>query len=49
MFTTNREAANLICVSLRSVEMRRNRALQRLDSRAELARFAFSSGMVDWR
>jgi PAS domain S-box-containing protein len=46
---TNREVAELIGVSLRTVEARRRRALSKLGvtSRAQLVRRAFESGLVD--
>jgi PAS domain S-box-containing protein len=46
---TNREVAELIGVSLRTVEARRGRAMRKLGatSRAELVRRAFESGLVD--
>jgi DNA-binding NarL/FixJ family response regulator len=45
---TNREMAELLGVSLRTVEARRGRAMSKLGvtSRAELVRRAFESGLV---
>jgi PAS domain S-box-containing protein len=47
---TNREAANKLAVSLRTVESHRARAIKKLGvrSRADVVRFAYRSGLVDW-
>jgi PAS domain S-box-containing protein len=47
---TNKETAHVLAVSLRTVETRRRRALQKLGltTRAQLVRFAFSSGLAEW-